>query len=287
MAISKKYRSEYNSNKHEIKKIARCFNMSDEGVRIYEKRGLVHPDVKDDSKIRTYDNMDFTMLLYSRVYKKCDFTLKEVEEIAKRDSIEDIQKRYEERIQRKQEELKNEERTLECMKDIEKGIRQISQLLGKCEVAEFPGLYRLEFMMRGSYLEQEEPELSRLVSLWTGFSPCTMISTRYDKEMILAGGDVTEAVSAGLGMYQKYAESFGVSENEYVCFCPPTKAVHTIMVADNNKLIPDMAYVSAYVKENGLIITGDAITIGIANTNFDTTFTRYFHLWLPIEEVNM
>ena len=283
MAISKKYRSEYDSNQHEIKKIAKCFNMSDEGVRIYEKRGLVHPDVKNDSKIRTYDNMDFTMLLYSRVYKKCDFTLREVEKITREDSLEDIQKRYEQKIRQKQKELEEEKRRLERMQDIEMGIRQVMQLLGQCEIGTFPGLYRLEFMHKGSYLEQEDAELSRLVSQWIDFSPCTMISTRYDREEVFSGEKIKLA-NAGLGMECKYAKSLGVEENQYVRYWPPCKAVHTIMAADNNQLVPDMEYIVQYVKERNLTVIGDAVTLGIVNLNFDTTFTRYFHLWLPIKE---
>ena len=78
MAVTKKYDEDGKYPKGDINKVAKMLNMSDEGIRIYQKKGLVFPAIKAESRIRSFDIMDFTMLLYSRSYRKCDFSLVEV-----------------------------------------------------------------------------------------------------------------------------------------------------------------------------------------------------------------
>ena len=73
--------------------------------------------------------------------------------------------------------------------------------------------------------------------------------------------------------------------DEQIQFIPPCeRSSHTILAADNNQLIPDMTILIDYLREHQLSPASDAVTLGFVNTNFDTTFTRYFHLWIPLEE---
>lgn len=285
MSVTKKYREDVHTVKsqNEIKAMAKCFNMSDEGIRIYEKRGLVYPDVSEDSKKRTYDVMDFTMLLYSRVYKKYGFTLKEVEHIVNDCSIQEIEALMQQQIRKKQEEISQLQLTISCMQDVMDGIRQCDTLLGRCEIAPFPGLYRLEFMNSHNYLGDHDPDLLALISRWTNYSPVTMISSRYPVEEIMRDGTPVTCF-AGMGMLPKYAELLSVKENDYVSFYPPCEqAVHIILSPDNTQLIADMQCISAFIRDHQLPVTKDAVTLGIVNNHFSTIFTRYFHLWIPLE----
>lgn len=286
MSVTKKYREEDYSNKskNEINAIAKCLNMSDEGIRIYEKKGLVYPDVNEDSRKRSYDVMDFTMLLYSRVYKKYGFTLKEVEHIVNDCSIHEIQDLMRRQIQKKQDEISQLQLAISCMQDAVDGIDRHNALLGRCEIAPFPGLYRLEFMHQNNYLGDHDPQLVSLIARWSNYSPASMISSRYPLEEILQS-KTPKSCFAGMGMLPKYAELLSLEENEYVSFCPPCeRAIHVILSADNTQLTADMQRIADFIRENDLKPDKDAVTLGIVNNNFNTTFTRYFHLWIPLEE---
>ena len=46
MAVTKKYDEDGKYPKGDINKVARMLNMSDEGIRIYQKKGLVFPAIK-------------------------------------------------------------------------------------------------------------------------------------------------------------------------------------------------------------------------------------------------
>ena len=100
-----------------IKQVAELLGMSDEGVRIYARRGFVHPDVHEGSRTRSFDIMDFTMLLYSRVYRKSDFSLKETEQIVEAGAVETIQEMYGAKICELERELAQKRIVLACLRD--------------------------------------------------------------------------------------------------------------------------------------------------------------------------
>ena len=282
LAVTKKYDEAGSFPKGDINKVAKMLNMSDEGVRKYHKKGLVFPEVKAESRIRSFDIMDFTMLLYSRSYRKCDFSLAEVEKIVNDCNVEQVRQMYEKKIQEKEEEIRQAKMILQHLKDTTASISQVSELLGKIEISEFPGLYRLEFMYSRDVWSLESEMVSR-ISEWAGYAPCTAISSRYSINDLLSGTQPDSSCS-GLGMYPWFAEMFQVEEDKNVICVPPCKrAIHTILAADNTQLIPDMKVLIDYLRDNDLKPVSDAITLGFVNTNFDTTFTRYFHLWIPLE----
>ena len=122
------------------------------------------------------------------------------------------------------------------------------------------------------------------VSEWAGYAPCTAISSRYSIVDLLTGTQPDSSTS-GLGMYTWFAEMLHVEENDHVQYVPPSdKAIHTILAADNTQLIPNMKVLIDYLRDNSLQPITDAVTLGIVSTNYDTTFTRYFHLWIPLYE---
>ena len=125
MTLSKQYRDNMDGgpvSTKEIKQVAKLLGMSDEGVRIYARRGFVHPDVHEGSRVRSFDMMDFTMLLYSRVYRKSDFSLKETERIVEAGDVETIQRMYGVKICELEEELVQKRIVLECLRDASKAM---------------------------------------------------------------------------------------------------------------------------------------------------------------------
>ena len=50
MAVTKKYDEDGKYPKGDINKVAKMLNMSDEGIRIYQKKGLVFPAIKAESE---------------------------------------------------------------------------------------------------------------------------------------------------------------------------------------------------------------------------------------------
>lgn len=286
MALVKEYRNAEEPDYYvtsEIRTLANMLGMSDEGIRSYERNGLVSPNIKDGSGRRMFDIMDFTMLLYSRVYRKSDFTMKEISEIVNGNNLAHTLEMYQNKIAEEQAEIQRLTRTISCLTDVTDSIKSFDDLLGKCRVEAFPGLFRMEFMFDGD-IWHHDSAMSAHISEWVNYAPCSMISTRYFLDDFRQRTQPKRSFS-GLGIYPKYAESLGVRENEYVKYYPPCeRALHTILAPDNLQLIADMQFIFDYLEANHLEPNGDAVTLGILNTNFDTLFTRYLHLWLPLKD---
>lgn len=282
MAINRRYRDKKDYPTRQTGNVAQLMGLSDEGVRIYERYGLVYPDKKGDGGFRAFDIMDMVMLLYARVYRECGFSLKEVQHLANDCELAEVAQAYESSLVQLRQRVERERKRLERVEELLREIEEARTQAGVYTISTMPGMYRLEFLLDRKL--DAGPEKQRKVRAWMEkFIPFTMLSTRYTKETIALPKEEMKAPS-GLGIREDYAAFLGIQEDEYVKYYPPAKAVHTILQASNQDLIPDLDGCLSFLKDRGLTPAGDAIAFGIANLHFQTNFDRYFHLWIPIKE---
>ena len=262
--------------------VAKWMGLSDEGIRLYERHGLIHPEKDEQNKYRAFDIMDVTMLLYGMVYRESGFSMKEAQQLANDCSLNEVHDAYLQKVIQRRQELERERLKLERVEEIALEIEQAKDRYGMCFVEERPALYRLEFMDRGAMVEEAGKQ--KCANHWMkNYLPFVMLSTRYYAHTLSKPRTDIEAVS-GFGVYAKYADVLGIEENEHVKYYPPVRAVHTILSANNEMLNPDYTKALCFIEENGLRICGDPIGFGIANLHFNKTFERYYHIWIPVED---
>lgn len=283
MGMNRKYRESGEPYRtKQTGSVAKWMGLSDEGIRLYERYELIHPEKDEQNKYRAFDIMDVTMLLYGMVYRESGFSLKEAQHLANRCTLDEVQEAYRNQARQRRLELEREWLRLERVEEIAKEIEEASALYGVCRIEERPALYRLEFMDRGAMVEEADKQ--KRANYWMkNYLPFVMLSTRYYAGTIENPRTNIEAVS-GFGVYAKYADILGIKEDEHVRYYPPVRAVHTILSANNEMLNPDYTQVLRFIEENGLRVCDDPIGFGIANLHFNDTFDRYYHIWIPIEE---
>lgn len=283
MGMNRKYRDTDKSySTRQTGNVAKWMGLSDEGIRLYERYQLIHPEKDEQNKYRAFDIMDVTMLLYSMVYRESGFSLKEAQQLANHCSLEEVATAYQNRVQERKAELRREFLRLERVEEIAKEIEQAKNELGVCRIEMRPALYRLEFMDRGCM--EGDAAKQKSSNYWMkNLLPFAMLSTRYYQHTLSNPRELIEAVT-GFGIYAKYAKELGVEEDENVRYYPPIRAVHTILSGNNEMLNPDYTQALRFIEENGLKINGDPIGFGIANLHFGGMFERYYHIWIPIEE---
>lgn len=280
MSLNRKYKEKLEYEKELTGSVAKWMGLSDEGVRMYERYGLLHSDKDAQNNYRSFDIMDMTMLLYSQVYRESGFTLRETQKLANSCTLEEIHTAYQERCEAQRKALEREQLRLRRVMEITEDIKSVRMQYGQCSIEMSPAMYRVEFMKKFKTIRGNERQAC--VGYWMKeYLPFAMLSTRYYQETLACAQEKMDAAS-GLGMYAKYAEALGVTENEYVTYHSPFRAVHAILSASNEMLTPDMGNCLAYIRDNGLQICGDAIGFGIVNTNFSDAFKRYYHIWIPI-----
>ena len=283
MGINRKYREHGEPYRtKQTGSVAKWMGLSDEGIRLYERYELIHPEKDEQNKYRAFDVMDVTMLLYGMVYRESGFSLKEAQQLANHCTLGEVQDAYLNKAKQRRMELERELLRLERVEEIAQEIEEASSQYGICRIEERPALYRLEFMDRGAMVEEVDKQ--KRANYWMkNYLPFVMLSTRYYARTI---GNLRENIGAvsGFGVYAKYADILGIKEDEHVRYYPPVRAVHTILSANNEMLNPDYTDALRFIEDNGLKIGGDPIGFGIANLHFNKTFDRYYHIWIPVEE---
>lgn len=281
MGTNRKYREQDAYPTKQTGNIAKLMGLSDEGVRIYEKYGLVYPEIKDSTGYRSYDIMDITMLLYGRVYRECGFSLKEARNAANLCDLNDIAWLYEKNIVDLREKLTKEQWRLKRMEEILSDINLAKNGVNQCVIETRPGMYRIEFLKNRKM--ETTPEKQKLLQQWMqDYIPFIMISTRYPQTQLAVSREEIPSVG-GLGIYETYGEFFGIRQDSHITYYPPAMAVHTVLVADNDILNPDFTECLKYIKHHGLKINGDVLSLGIASLHFSHNYDRYFHIWIPVE----
>ena len=102
MSISRKYKESGTYPTRKTGHIADLISLSDEGVRMYERYGLVYPEKEDQNGYRAFDVMDTTMLLYGKVYRDCGFSLKEAGHLANHAALPEVDQAYTDLIARRE-----------------------------------------------------------------------------------------------------------------------------------------------------------------------------------------
>lgn len=177
---NKEYKTAGDFSDVRIGLVADIFGLSDEAVRKYEQNDLIFPNRAGDSQYRAYDFMDIVMMLYSRQYKEFGFSVRETSNLVNECNIQEIKDAYERQrsLQIKKIELIHQQ--LNFMEKISHDIERIPELVGRCELSENPGIFRLEFSSVDDLISN--PKRVAAIKQWISFLPFTVISTVYKKE---------------------------------------------------------------------------------------------------------
>jgi len=282
----KEYKQIGNFSDIRIGLVASLFDMSDEALRKYEKRWLVFPDRFNDSQYRSYDYMDIVMMLYSRLYTGFGFSLKETSHLVNNCNTDQIKCAYEKQLEAKKRQLELLREQLNFAEHLINDMKQIPELLGKCELSMSPGIFRISLPKVEEL--QDNPKYFELLKRWIGYLPFTMISTIYGRESLndhlLSQTSYCAHIKGGLGIFEQYASLFSVAEDDVVRYYPPVPVVHTITHGNNHGLSPDFAPIYDFMNNEHIHVAGDAISFGIVCNNFSGDFDRYCHLWVPYEK---
>lgn len=268
--------------KYQIGRVASLLGVSAEGLRLYERIGILSPQRESASGYRYYDRLDITSLLRARSYQKYGFSLQEVKDLLNTDDMQFVcdsyerqEKRLEEEILLRRLELRRMRQTREMLEAFPASLRQIHREMR-------PALYRLEFMVDLELcLAQED---FPLLQKWMAYAPLAFSSLRNDWEAMKSGQDVCYS---GIALRAEDAMALGAQEIvEQGVFMPSCPCLATVVSVEGETVncADYLAHLAAYVKENGIVVTGDPVSESLVSMNKQRNYTRYRKVWLPIEE---
>lgn len=264
----------------QIGKAAKLLGMSPEGVRLYERAGILKPwRGESEQSYRTYEHMDFAALIRARGYHHAGFSTKQIAQLLQAKGLEEVVDQYAGRRQALEEEIRFKTMILDELKTLEEVSARANRDLWQITRGESPAMYRFPFMRNGDYCltGEQEPVLQQ----WISKTPITFISQSNEWEKLTAG---KVQYTAALGIREEQAHSLGL-DLRWAEYYPARSALYSIVLEKGNEFHPlvSLKPLLDYVAEHGITVKGNPVSRVFVSINKNENYTRFREVWLPVE----
>ncbi|MCI5957428.1 MAG: MerR family transcriptional regulator [Clostridiales bacterium] len=261
--------------------LSKAFDLSDEALRFYEKKGLLRPHREGGSGYRVFERADIQRIANVKRLKNQGFTLDEIQTVYScigKDALETL---YAQKLEQARQEIAYRERVLAHMQAAWKTLREEpDRLLLPQELN--PGVfYMLEYPSIEAMWERlpHEPVLKRLFRQL----PLTGYTTIIKKEA-LAGE--AYRISKGVLLHESDALALGVDAQGFRRM-DAGRAVGCLFCVENGRfdVCELLDTLAAYLREKGLRATDDLFTVQqISFVNEHGDAMHYSSMMVPITE---
>lgn len=267
---------------YKIGEIAKMLGISSETIRNYEKKGLIKPYKEEESHYRFYDIIQINYLINLQRFQKYGYSLHEIGEIMKTESIPEMTeslKLKEERILQEafymQLKLESMHANIQCLKEAQSAKQG-------CFLGQRPALYRINYQ-KNHELVQEEGVQRELVK-WLEHSDITFMSGSVSLENLLKGEN---SFDFGLCMDEKTAKFLKIEENETVKFYESCPAIVFYYEAKQNSDFQDATKMLLdFAKENQFILNGESVSrVLLARWQDEESYFISHLVWVPYKKI--
>lgn len=256
---------------YRIGEVAALLGVSIEGIRNYEKYGIIAPS-RTEKAYRKYQYLDVTSLVRARLYRAFGFSLSEISDLTNRMQVPEIR----ENLRQKDRLLEREYQELfykrKCLQDYIRDLDGLEARLGRAVMRQMPGFYRMEFARNGEI--DLSDETVRRFRQWMSYTPFVHVSSRYH------GRDVY----GGLAVAEEYAALLGIRADETVQFQPGGVGISiVVMEHDNGYSNAECSQlIHAYAQKHSFALEGDPIGHTLIGVQKDTAYRRYREISVKI-----
>ncbi|WP_215695779.1 MerR family transcriptional regulator [Clostridium sp. MCC353] len=261
--------------------VSKLLGISAEGLRLYEREGILNSRREEGGGYRLYGHLDITALMRARSYHNSGFSLKETEYLINTSDVKGVLESYRKRQEDLEQEIAVKQKMLEYMKEIHSLSERIAADLWCIRKEKRPEMYRFEFMDGDRLIIG--PEKYEEFQTWVNLAPFAFPAQRNDWKAVLNGED--HSISA-LGIFGKDAEFLGIGEREGIVRHPPCECLYTVVKLEGEEALSYqyLNHLVEYVKNNHIHVVGDPIARTFLSMNKRENYTRYRQIWVPVEE---
>ena len=265
---------------YKIGEVSRMVGISDEGLRFYERSGVIHP-IKDERGRRYFKTLDINVLMRIRGYRNMGFSLDQCASMVNDLDAGEVCREF----QNQEEELEREIRwRKQCIVHCER-IRELAagmeETMIEAKLVEMPAMYRLEYQVDG--VIYEDPKIRGLVRFFTDLSPLACPGSRFRADEL---GNPQAQARLGMVILQEdvTALNLSIETNEYISYIPRQRAVYCTTYKDSGTplVAGDIAHGIKKLRELGLEPAGDAYGKVIVSLHKSTNHQRYNQIWIPV-----
>lgn len=267
--------------KYKIGKISRLLNLSTEGIRFYEKNGIVAPKKELYSSTRYYDVWDIHILMRARAYRRLGFSIQEIYDVIHSGDIPLLTDALSNKERLIEEEIIEKMNLLKRNREIKSMVTDAEKMLNKYRIEFSPHILRFNTQNCNALIN--EPRRHLLASEWISHAPFTFTSAIFPKDEILSNG---KGYFLGFGIGDDYARYLNITPNNYIHRLPAHLSVFTVFASSSDSLLSPARLAGALdvIQNSGLELAGDAFSIVINFHKTKDIYRNYHLVWLPVKD---
>lgn len=267
---------------YKIGEIAKMLGISSETIRKYEKKGLIKPYKEEESRYRFYDIIQINYLMNLQKLQKYGYTLHEIGEIMKTESIPEMEESLKEKEERILQEAFYMQLKLESMHANLKCMREAQNAKQGCFLGERPALYRMNYQRNHELIQNEE--VQKELIKWLEHSDLTFMSGSVSLESLLKGENDFDF---GFCIDKKTAEFLKIEESKIVKFYESCPAVIFYYEARANVDFQDATkMLLEFAKENNLVLDGESVSrVVLARWKDEESYFISHLVWVPYKKI--
>ena len=265
--------------KYKIGEISHLFGVSTSTMRYYERKGMISPEVDEETRFRYYSTGDIVWALLCKGFYAMGFSIEETVRLAYRTPYEESLLTLEAHRQHLSSQLEQSAVQYEGFLRVCEAWKNCKALLGKCRFGARPALWVIPLMDESGLLL--EPNQYGLVRQWMNYMPNVRATARLSARALCEGSG---SYSWCLGVPEASARKLGIPDGPGVEKHEECNCLHTSLTIDAGDFHThdSLGYVLDFLEEHRFCVAGDAFGNTDSLDVIDGESVRYLRLDIPI-----
>ena len=266
--------------KYKIGDVAKILGISPDLLRYYQKKGVVAPATGKNNNYRYYDAWDINFLIDCLWFKNFGFGIEQTAKLVSQSTYEDVLGDMRSRCDEIRASIRHEQMLLERADQYFSAMGRVRSMLGKCDLVYSPEFYR--YLNRHNADYENIDERRDVSHQWLQYMPFVNRSFEIGREDL---ENLTDNYNWGYSMGMDFVEKLGVPLEPPVTHLLSEPSVHAVFMSSGKDEFSarHMQFVMDYVRENDLVITGNARGNLVCSVMEEGRLTGFFEVWLPVE----
>ena len=263
---------------YSIGKVSKLLGLSVEGIRKYEKSGIISSDRDDSSNYRKYSYLDIASLIRAKMYRSYGFSLKETQDLTNNCSLDEIAAAFKTKESELSQDILLLTEKIHFIEEQIEEIRSLESITGKVRICRMPAIYRMEFSHNGEI--DFSDETVAVIQSWMEYAPFVFFSSRY------SGTDVY----GGLAIRERYAGLFHIPEKHtekgIIRYLPSSLCLMlTVKEGDDGYSHAEtLSALKEYASKHNFEISDDIIGQTITGVHKSSEYIRYRQVFASVRD---
>ena len=228
---------------YSVGKVSKLFGLSLNGLKMYEKEGIIRPERKPDSGYRDYSYEDIMLLFGAKKCRSFGYSVKDTLDFEQQGDLDGASEMLDGQERELRREIVLMDMKLGAIAEMKSFLGDISDKLDKCGAETFPAFYRTEFSRDG--VMDVSPARTAWFNRCLEYLPFIYVSDRLENGVTYGGFKIDE----------RWSGFFDIYENSQVRRYPPHSCLKTIINSGERTPAEGVSAIRAFAEKENIPIS--------------------------------